>query len=132
MQLREALSLPTGLRYVTDLLPLQSGVARRMLMEMDWLHDAEQITVRYQQLETYIAAITPVEHDLDRRNLQFRLQGLKDIYHTIERLQGKQVLDDIELFEVKHLALIYEEIQHLMNRLQLSLPEADQIGRAHV
>ncbi len=121
MQLNEAILMPVCLRYVVDELPVQSGVARRMLLERESMQDATAIEAHYARLHTYLDAIRQVANDVARRNLQFRLQGLKDIRTTLEHLAGGATLDDIELFEVKHLAMLYEEVEKQMKELSLPL-----------
>lgn len=131
MRLSEAILEPLCLRYVVDELPVQSGVARRMLLERSAMTDAEKIRAYYEHLRVYCDAVTIVQNDVARRNLQFRLQGLKDIRTTLERLLGGEVLDDIELFEVKHLAMLYEEVEKQMGALALPsehLPMAEVVS----
>ena len=120
MKLNEAVLMPLCVRYVVDELPVQSGAARRLLLERESMRSAEEITAYYSRLSTYVDAASQVANDVPRRNLQFRLQGLKDIRSTLERLAGGAALDDIELFEVKHLAMLYEEV--LKQTEALSLP----------
>ena len=125
MQLNKAILLPIGLRYVVDALPLQSGVARRMLLEREAYTDTFMLEEHYRMLRTYMEAIAPVEQDVARRNLQFRLQGLKDIRTTLEHLRARKTLDDIELFEVKHLAILFTEVEKQMQPLHLTPYDRD-------
>ena len=121
MKLNETILMPFCVRYVVDGLPVQSGAARRMLLEREAMRNAEEITAYYDRLRIWLKAISQVANDVPRRNLQFRLQGLKDIGSTLERLAGGAVLDDIELFEVKHLAMLYEEVFKQTEVLSLPL-----------
>ena len=123
MRLNEAILLPLCMRYVVDELPVQSGVARRMLMERESMRSADEIAAYYKRLNTYVDAIRMVANDVARRNLQFRLQGLKDIRSTIERIAGGETVEDIELFEIKHLAMLYGEVKKQMDELSLPLEE---------
>ncbi len=121
MKLNEAVLMPLCLRYLVDELPVQSGVARRMLLDRDSMRSAEEVSAYYDRLRIYIEAVSQVANDVPRRNLQFRLQGLKDIRSTLERLAGGAALDDIELFEVKHLAMLYEEVRRQTKVLSLPM-----------
>ena len=121
MQLNEAILEPLCMRYVVDELPVQSGVARRMLLDREAMQSAGDIESYYARLRTYMEAVKPVCNDVARRNLQFRLQGLKDIRTTLEHLTAGATLDDIELFEVKHLAILYGEVCKQMQLLSLPL-----------
>lgn len=121
MKLNETILMPFCVRYVVDELPVQSGAARRMLLEREAMRNAEEITAYYDRLRIWLKAISQIANDVPRHNLQFRLQGLKDIGRTLERLAGGAVLDDIELFEVKHLAMLYEEVCKQTEVLSLPL-----------
>lgn len=121
MKLNETILMPFCVRYVVDELPVQSGAARHTLLEREAMRNAEEITAYYDRLRIWLKAISQVANDVPRRNLQFRLQGLKDIGSTLERLAGGAVLDDIELFEVKHLAMLYEEVFKQTEVLSLPL-----------
>ena len=109
------------MRYMVDELPVQSGVARRMLLDREAMQSAGAIESYYARLRTYTEAVMPVSNDVARRNLQFRLQGLKDIRTTLEHLSAGATLDDIELFEVKHLAILYGEVCKQMQLLSLPI-----------
>jgi Mismatch repair ATPase (MutS family) len=50
------------------------------------------------------------------RNLQFKLQGLREIGGTLSSLEEGSVLDDIEFFEIKHLALLGDDVRMLLER----------------
>lgn len=96
-----------------DQLELQSGYARRWLLESPMMTSGEEIIAAYDVLHSFARFVAQVEKTyID--TLQFRLQGLKDIRTTIRNLAQKAVLDDIELFEVKHLALLATDVNKLL------------------
>ena len=70
--------------------------------------------------------------DRDRRcveDIRFRLQGLRDISGTLASLAEGAVLDEIELFEVKHLAMLARtlEIGEGMERI-IAVLDPDGLG----
>ena len=113
MLLKNVIDSPCGLRYVIDQLQLQSGYARRWLLERQLMTDAREITAARESLRRFVAM---VQHGDTTRlsTLRFKLQALKDIRTTISNLSHGATLDDIELFEVKHLAILSTDVARLM------------------
>ena len=113
MQLKNVIDSPCGVRYMLDELELQSGYARRWLLERKMMTTADEIAAAYallRQFDDFVARV-----DVTHLNtLRFRLQGLKDIRTTIQNLRQRATLDDIELFEVKHLAILSTDVARLL------------------
>lgn len=96
-----------------DQLELQSGYARRWLLDSPMMLRDEEIAASYRMLHRFTQFIDQVEKThID--TLLFKLQGLKDIRTTINHLKQHAVLDDIELFEVKHLAILATDVAALL------------------
>ena len=53
------------------------------------------------------------------RTLQHKLCNLKDINNSISRLANSVVLDDIELYEVKNLALLAADVKNILEKISL-------------
>ena len=119
MQLKNVIDMPCGLRFMLDELQLQSGYARRFLLDSHMMTSSEQLRVSYEVLKQFSAFVNSI--DKSRLNtLLFRLQGVKDINTTINNLSRKAVLDDIELFEIKHLAILAGEVKKIMQEYNLN------------
>ena len=115
MQLKNVIESPCGLRYMLDQLDLQSGFARRWLLDTPMMTSGEEIIAAYDVLRCFTDFIGRVEKPhID--TLLFKLQGLKDIRTTIKNLRNQAVLDDIELFEVKHLAILATDVAGLLRQ----------------
>ena len=113
MQLKKVIESPCGLRHMLDRLDLQSGFARRWLLDTHMMVRAEDIMASYRELQRFVAFVDNVDKThID--TLLFRLQGLKDIRTTITNLHNHAVLDDIELFEIKHLAILAADVARLL------------------
>ena len=109
MQLRDHIESPCGLRFMFEQLELQAGYTRRWLLDQPMMRTGEEIAQTYAVLHRFVEFIA--QTDIPYINtLQFRLQGLKDIRTTIKNLSQNAVLDDIELFEVKHLAILAVDV----------------------
>ena len=128
--MKNVIESPCGLRFMLDQLELQSGFARRWLLDSVIMTTGEEIMASYDMLRSFTSFVDGVEKTFID-TLQFRLQGLKDIRTTIRNLAQKAVLDDIELFEVKHLALLATDVnkllhQHGMDRV-VEIPVLDEV-----
>ena len=130
MQLKNVIESPCGLRYMLDKLDLQSGFARRWLLDLPMMTDGDDIKESYDVLHRFIDFIER-EDKTYIDTLQFRLQGLKDIRTTIKNLSQKSILDDIELFEVKHLALLATDVNRLLQEhgmeVVIAIPALDEV-----
>lgn len=119
MLLKNVIDSPCGLRYMLDELELQSGYARRWLLERPMMTDADKIDATYGLLRRFDDFV--VRTDSTHLNtLRFRLQGLKDIRTTIQNLRQRATLDDIELFEVKHLAILSTDVARLLQEQNMA------------
>ena len=108
MKFREIVDSPCGIRYLFDALELQSGFARKVLLDREMMVDAGQIDAAYASLRGYYELVLT-----DRRrveDMRFRLQDLRDITATLGALADGATLDEIEFFEIKHLAMLAESL----------------------
>ena len=108
MKFREIVESPCGIRYLFDELELQSGYARKVLLDREMMVDAGQIDAAFASLRKFCDLVIS-----DRRrveDMRFRLQGLRDITGTLASLADGATLDEIEFFEIKHLALLAESL----------------------
>ncbi len=113
-----------------DQLELQSGFARRWLLESPMMTRVGEIEACYDVLRRFVTLIEQADKvRLD--TLLFKLQGLKDIRTTIKNLQNHATLDDIELFEVKHLAILSTDVARLLREQHMDgvveIPALDEV-----
>ena len=108
MRFREIIESPCGVRYLFDELRLQSGFARKVLLDREMMTDPARIDASYVALRTYIGLVAKDRRQVE--DIRFRLQGLRDITGTLTSLRDGAVLDEIEFFEIKHLAMLAESL----------------------
>ncbi len=113
-----------------DQLELQSGFARRWLLDSSMMTSDADITRCYDALHRFFDFVEKVDKTrLD--TLLFKLQGLKDIRTTIKNLHNHATLDDIELFEVKHLAILATDVARLLHEHEMDrvveIPALDEV-----
>lgn len=107
MKLKDIIDSPCGLRYMIDTLPLSSGYALRYLMESDAYVTETEIRQAYSRIMSFV----PVAADGSlMAMLHSGLCTLKNISNTLGRISASSTVDDIELFEVKHLILLGMDI----------------------
>ena len=130
MLLKNVIDSPCGLRYMLDELELQSGYARRWLLERPMMTDADKIDAAYGLLRRFDDFVACAD-STHLNTLRFRLQGLKDIRTTIQNLRQRATLDDIELFEVKHLSILSTDVARLMQEQNMAdvveIPTLDDV-----
>ena len=76
------------------------------------------------ELDFYYRRLNEI-YDKDCTRIANKLMCIKDIHNTLGRLENGAVLDDIELFEVKYLAMVSGEVKELLdeqNILAVGLP----------
>lgn len=129
MQLKDILTSPCNVRHMVDALDIQSGVARRMLLEQPMMLTNKEVEDAYANLRPYVEAVSDKSLTTAVRTLQFRLQGLKDLATTLANLQAGHTLDDIELFEIKNLAMLNAEVRKQITQLRLpdTLPDLEPV-----
>ena len=130
MQLKKIVDSPCGIRYMLDQLDLQSGYARRWLLDRGMMTSADEILAEYDRLHRFLAYVESLE-PTHLHTLLFKLQGLKDIRTTIKNLSQRATLDDIELFEVKHLAILSTDVFHLLRAADMHevvcMPDLEEV-----
>lgn len=119
MQLRKLIDSPSGFRFMVDNLCIHSGYSRKLLLESTMMHDKSSIEKSYSILKEFYHVAENDENKNAVQTLQFKLCNLKDINNTIARLASSAVIDDIELFEVKSLAILSADVKNILEKLNL-------------
>lgn len=133
MQLRKLIDSPCGLRFILDELCTHSSYSRKLLLESTMMHDRESIEKSYSVLKEFYHVVENDDNKNTIQTLQFKLCKLKDINNTISRLSSSTVIDDIELYEVKSLALLSADVKNILEKLNLinviEIPTLDDVVR---
>jgi len=133
MQLKQLIDSPSGLKYMIDNLDTHSGYTRRLLLDTEMPKSAVEIETKYQILKEFYNVVNQKDNLSQINTLQFKLCNLKEIQSTINHLKNKYILDDIELFEVKHLAILSSDIQVIIEKLKLNdsvfIPNLEEVIR---
>lgn len=114
MQLKTAIKEVAALSYMVSGLDLQSIPGRRYLLDSVFMTEAANIEKELQDVEDMLSFISRQDLDAVFEAIKRKLSQLRDISGTITRLSRQTILDDIELFELKHFLLLSEEITGLL------------------
>jgi DNA mismatch repair protein MutS2 len=110
-----------GFRFVIDQLELYSAPGRKLLMNEAFLTEKDEINSKLDQLEN-IVNLYKSENNKIFNSISALLSDFRDIENTIIHLKNKTILNDIQLFEIKHFALLYSEINKFFIVLKLNSP----------
>ena len=131
MQLRKLLDSPCGLRFMIDNLCTHSSYSRKIMLESSMMYDKNSIENTYSVMKEFYEVVKNDENKNVIQSLQFKLCNLKDINHTISRLATSVVVDDIELYEVKSLALLSADVKNILEKISLDkiikIPNLDDV-----
>ncbi len=114
MYLREAIAKIAGFRYMIDHLEIHSGLGRSSLLDRVWLEDAKQIKAELERVEKMVRVVRDSRNQVVLERLKVKLSQVKDIRGTVKRLREPVILDDLELFELKNLAFVAEDIREII------------------
>ena len=131
MQLRKLIDSPCGLRFMIDNLCTHSSYSRKLMLESSMMYDKNAIENTYSVMKEFYEVVKNDENKNVIQSLQFKLCNLKDINHTISRLATSVVIDDIELYEVKSLALLSADVKNILEKISLDkiieIPNHDEV-----
>lgn len=109
-----------GVRWMFDNLQTASPFSLRMLRERTMSMNAGDIEENYELLNAFCMLTSAQGQWFDTRSrMKSYLSHLRDIRQTISSLGGSYMPDDIELFEIKSLAIVGENMRPFVNALKL-------------
>ena len=133
MKFREALKIIDGLRFVADELTLMSALGRSCLMNSEFISDRERLSEEYGYLAATVTAVRNPANSDAFKNTRHLLMQTHDIHATLERLFAGKTADDVELFEIKGLALLSGELKKVLaptgiTKMEpMEIPELDRV-----
>ncbi|MCK9627388.1 MAG: hypothetical protein M0R37_02210 [Bacteroidales bacterium] len=122
MKLRSFLDSQSGFRYIVERLSLSSSYSRQVVMDTPFTSTIKDIKAGYEDLSMfYRQFIEKGKFQFTILAIQEKLSLVKDIRGSISRLERGIILDDVELFEIKSLALVSEDIRHIFIETGLNI-----------
>lgn len=120
MNLGKAIHKQNGLRYIIELLQLQSSAGRQRMLQQPFISDVSALEKEFDLLAGMVERVKNYNFSAAIGAILQYLQELHDIQGTLNNLGRKAVLDDIELFEIKRFALLAVEIRKQLKILEYS------------
>ena len=115
MKFRTFVDTVQGLRFLLEKLPLSSGASWRFLLDDSIPEEEDTIKGRYCRLD-YFLQLDGMRHQI----LTKHLSDIHDISNTLLNLQKGMILDDIELYEIKHLSYVSIKIAETLSDYDIS------------
>lgn len=119
MKIKEAIDSISGFKYMIDALDIQSSAGRRILYALPFLKESEEMEGEIEKTEWLLKEMKEETFSQKLVLMQMKIGELRDIASTISRLKYNTPLDDIELFEVKHLSILADSIAKQVEVLNL-------------
>lgn len=118
--IKQAIQQISGFKYIIDSLNILSSIGRKQLLSLPFLTEKEDVERALAETETACKIVNARENEKPLSMLLTKLMQLRDISGTIQILSTKNVLNDIELFEIKHFALLAESIREYVTELKIT------------
>ena len=112
----EAIKHIGGLRFIAERLEIQSSAGRRMLPALPFLTQGKEIEKAMDEVEVTIQKMAEETLSPIFSLIATKLVQLRDIRATFRRIAAESVPNDVELFEVKHFAILAADIDILLKR----------------
>lgn len=129
MEFKDCLTEVSGLQYVCDCMKVCSPLGKSQLLHFPFLVSPESIQRELDRVENQMVFVR--ENPGAEVALIMALHEVHDISQTIMNLKRMQVLDDIELFELKKFALTSQKILELVrNQSDIRLYDLSKVVKA--
>lgn len=109
MTIKDKLAAEPGFAYVIDAMELMSTSGRSRMMHQSFTTDAACLDEEYRRIQTVIAILNDKSLLRPVATIRHQLMQLHDLQGTLANLQHHNVLEEIELFELKNLAFLCME-----------------------
>ncbi len=129
MEFKDCLTEVSGLQYVCDCMKVCSPLGKSQLLHFPFLLSPDAIQRELDRVENQMVFVR--ENPGAEVALIMALHEVHDISQTIMNLKRMQVLDDIELFELKKFALTSQKILELVrNQSDIRLYDLSKVVKA--
>ena len=102
------------IRFVLDNMQFCSPLGRNELLQSTFITDENILEICFNDLEQTM--VWQNAHQKNVSTLKQQLTSIQDIFNTILRLKNNDILDDVELFEIKKCAIIMREMKQLLTQ----------------
>ena len=119
MKIKDLIKQDPGFHFVVDNMELMSSAGRRAMLDEEFATDAATLAARWAMLQRVADAVA-ADDSRAYNDLRHCLMQLHDLHGTLAALEGHQVLNEVELFEIKLLAYLGTKAAEAIAALGLS------------
>ena len=131
MKIKELIKQDAGLQYTIDSMEFMSAAGRRKALNTEFSADAANLRAEWQHVACAVAATNEYKYKKPYIDLRHCLMCLHDLQGTLASLANHTPLNEVELFEIKNLAMLCRTAQSAIASLGLadiiSLPCLDEV-----
>lgn len=118
MTFRELIKETPPLRFVLENMQIQSAIGEKSLLSSHFMTNPKEIEAELNR----VATVKEWFFKTDKNRLVCdQIHEIRDFSGTIKRLKAGEILDDIDLFEIKRGALTIQKITQLLIESEFSL-----------
>ena len=129
MKIKELIKQDAGFQYIIDNMEFMSAAGRRKALNTEFTTDAEGLFAEWQRLTKAVAATIEYKYKKPYIDLRHCLMCLHDLQGTLASLANHTPLNEVELFEIKNLAMLCRTATGAIEGLgladELPLPRLD-------
>lgn len=129
MKIKELIKQDAGFQYIIDSMEFMSAAGRRKALNTEFSTDAKSLYTEWQRLAKAVAATLEYKYKKPYIDLRHCLMCLHDLQGTLTSLANHNPLNEVELFEIKNLAMLCRTAKSGIDGLGLSdeipLPNLD-------
>lgn len=109
-----------GFNFVLDNISIYSVFGRELIKILEPVKNRESLLQEYNNVDKFISIIK--SEKLFCR-ITHNLQSYKDIRNSFKKINKDEILDEVELFEVKSWVILFEELKSLYNEAGINIEE---------
>lgn len=106
MKIKELIKQDAGFQYIIDSMEFMSAAGRRKALNTEFTTDADSLQTEWQRLALAVAATREFKFKKPYIDLRHCLMCLHDLQGTLASLANHTPLNEVELFEIKNLAML--------------------------
>lgn len=106
MKIKELIKQDSGFQYVIDSMEFMSAAGRRKALNTEFSTDEEILHAEWQRLAKTVSATLEYKYKKPYIDLRHCLMCLHDLQGTLASLANHTSLNEVELFEIKNLAML--------------------------
>ena len=131
MKIKELIKQNAGFQYVIDNMEFMSSAGRRKMLNTEFCTDTATLQDEWNRLGFAIQAVKEFKYKKPYIELRHCLMQLHDLQGTLANLANHTSLNEVELFEIKNLALLTQTASGAIHELGLAqilpLPDTKEV-----